>query len=431
MSTSTKKYRVFFSLSAFAFTLIYGAALTGCETMPEDPNYLTAEKLPDFKQADFNRYLAETEQWLRANRVFNSADEDKEIKANLPYELTPDKPNGKGVLLVHGLADSPFSFIDIAEHLAGQGYLVRTVLLPGHGSKAGDLILPTLADWQGVVAHHTQLLKQAVGEVWLGGYSTGANLVSSQAIKDDDIAGLLLFSPAFKPGSAVVSLAPLASHFVTWADRDPEDNYTRYNSLPMNAASIYYQTSQQVRDDLTQADYSKPVFMMISEGETVIDTTYAQHTFNQVMTNPHNKLVWKGEVQPRDPRAISFSMDLPEQQISNGSHLGLLFSPHNPVYGRGGEITICNNGQKTADESKCQAGANVWYSAHGYQESGKVHARLTWNPYFAESMSLLDQVMQQSSLPSRFRTSSTKASTARTITTSLAEQFIEPITLRM
>lgn len=416
MNTFINKNRWRCSLSVLAFILIYGAALTGCKSMPEDPNYLTADTLPDFKQTDFDVYIQETEAWLRANRVFNSVDEDKEIKANLPYEVKPENPNGQGVLLVHGLADSPFSFIDIATHLAEQGYLVRTVLLPGHGSKVGDLILPTLADWQGVVAHHTQLLKQDVDKVWLGGYSTGANLVTSQAINDDDIAGLLLFSPAFKPDAFMVSLAPIANHFITWADRDPEDNYTRYNSLPMNAASIYYQTSKIVRDDLANANYSKPVFMMMSEGESVIDTKYAQNTFNKVMSNPNNKLVWEGENQPADPRAISFSMDLPAQQISNGSHLGLLFSTDNPVYGRDGEIMICGNGQREADEAKCLAGEKVWYSAYGYQETGKVHARLTWNPYFAESMVLLDKVMEQEvQQPSMVA----------------AELFTESLTLRM
>ena len=110
------------------------------------------------------------------------------------------------------------------------------------------------------------------------------------------------------------------------------------------------------------------------------------------------------------------SMDLPTQQISNGSHLRLLFSPQNPVYGRDGEIMICGNGQTTLDEAKCQAGEKVWYSAYGYQETGKIHARLTWNPYFAESMSLLDNVMQQS------------VSQSPAI---LAEQFVKPLTLRM
>jgi len=74
---------------------------------------------------------------------------------------------------VHGLADSPFSFIDVANHLADKGYLVRAVLLPGHGSKVGDLMLPSLADWQNVVAHHSELLKQRVEKVCLGRLRSG------------------------------------------------------------------------------------------------------------------------------------------------------------------------------------------------------------------------------------------------------------------
>ncbi|WP_198435956.1 carboxylesterase [Moritella sp. F3] len=414
------KYKLRLSLIITAFILIYSAALIGFENTPEDPHYLTADTLPAFQQADFDLYLKETEHWLRANRVFDSADEDKEIKANLPYEIKPENPNGQGVLLVHGLGDSPFSFIDIAEHLAQQGYLVRTVLLPGHGSKVGDLILPTLADWQGVVAHHTQLLKQDVDQVWLGGFSTGANLVTSQAINDDEITGLLLFAPAFKSGTFVAALAPAVSHFMTWADRDPEDNYTRYNSLPMNAAAVYYQTSEIVRDALEKAGYDKPVFMMMSEGEHVIDTDYAQSMFSQMMTNTSNKLVWKGEVQPDDTRAVRFSMDLPQQRISNGSHVGLLFSPLNPVYGPDGEITICDNGQREVDEAKCQAGEEVWYSAYGYQEPGKVYARLSWNPYFAESMAILDDVMQQGTLKSSI-----------VLTDALFAPILKPLTLSM
>jgi alpha-beta hydrolase superfamily lysophospholipase len=45
-----------------------------------------------------------------------------------------ENPNGKALVLVHGLGDSPYSFRDIANHLAEQDYLVRAILLPSHGS---------------------------------------------------------------------------------------------------------------------------------------------------------------------------------------------------------------------------------------------------------------------------------------------------------
>ncbi|MDA0150137.1 alpha/beta hydrolase [Vibrio sp. LaRot3] len=370
--------------------------LIGCTSnQSADPHFQAAQALPSHTQASFSEYVNQTRQWLETNRIFMTTDKQNELNQVLPSEYRPTQPNGQGVLLVHGLGDSPYSFVDVATHLAQQGYLVRTVLLPGHASKVGDLQLPSLNEWQSVVAHHTELLKQQVDSVWLGGYSTGANLATSQAIADNDIEGLLLFSPAFEPGSSMVGFADIASYFVTWADQDPENNPLRYNSLPMNAAAVYYQTSEVVRDQLQDANYQKPVFMLMSEGDKVIDTQFAIDAFSQHMTNPSNMIVWQGEEPISEPRSTRFSMKLPEQRISNGSHMGLLFSPTNPNYGIGGSNIICGNGQTASNETSCADGEQVWYSAWGYSEAGKIHARLTYNPYFEQSMAIMDKVMSQ------------------------------------
>jgi hypothetical protein len=86
-------------------------------------------------------------------------------------------------------------------------------------------------------------------------------------------------------------------------------------------------------------------------------------------------------------------MKLPEQRISNGSHMGLLFSPQNPYYGINGSEKICSNGQAEGLEEACQAGEETWYSAWGYQEPNKNHARLTFNPYFEDNMHKLSEMM--------------------------------------
>ena len=380
------------SISAVSATLLT-TALLGCSADIVDPAYEQSSSLPNYQQATFEEYAKETRIWLKQNRVFVSSNETLELDANSPTEYKPQQPNGQAVLLVHGLGDSPYSFIDIAKHLQQNGFLVRTILLPGHGSKVGDLMLPSLADWQTVVSHHTKLLQKEYDSVWLGGYSTGANLATSQAINDPSISGLLLFSPAFQPNSPAVQYAELASHFITWADQDPEDNYLRYNSLPMNGAAVYYQTSEVVREDLGKASYAKPVFIMMSEGDSVIDTQYVAEQFKHTLTNPNNALIWQGESMIDDPRSTALSMKLTKQRISNGSHMGLLFSPNNPDYGINGREKICSNGQGSELEQRCQAGETVWYSSWGYQEEGKVHARLTYNPYFEESMQALDGVL--------------------------------------
>ncbi|MGX9520652.1 alpha/beta hydrolase [Vibrio mediterranei] len=381
----------------FYISVFITAGIFGCSAKNNDPAYQKAKALPAYQQASFERYIQDTQRWLAENRAFKSDDHQQEIALNSPFELVPDSPNGQAILLVHGLGDSPYSFHDIAEHLVKQGYLVRAILLPGHGSKAGDLLLPSYSDWENIVSHHTQLLLEDYPNVWLGGYSTGANLVTAYALNDDRISGLLLFSPAFQPKSEAVKYARFASYFMDWADQDPENNVLRYNSLPMNGAAVYYQTAKVVQDNLATHLFVKPTLMVLSETDSVVDTTAASQAFQNQFIHAESRLIWQGEHPPEGQRIISQTMVLPEYRVSNGSHMGMLFSPNNPYYGQTGMITICDNGQRDIDYANCQSGHQVWYSAYGYQEPNKIHARLTFNPYFQELMQSIDLVMKPNS----------------------------------
>ena len=89
-------------------------------------------------QTSFAQYAADAKAWIGANRSFVlDTDEGRkmELEANLPKEYRPEHSDGRGILLVHGLGDSPWSFSDIAQSLAANGILVRTVLLPGCGTQ--------------------------------------------------------------------------------------------------------------------------------------------------------------------------------------------------------------------------------------------------------------------------------------------------------
>ncbi len=382
------------STFVFYVAAVITTGLVGCAAQqPDDPAFQKADALPSYNQSSFAQYIDETKVWLESNRLFLTQDKQTELQDIAPREYKPTTANGQGVLLVHGLGDTPYSFVDIATHLANKGYLVRTVLLPGHASKVGDLQLATLEGWQGVVKHNIDLLKNDTDSIWVGGYSTGANLVTEQALQDSDIEGILLFSPAFRPNSSAVQYAEFASHFITWADIDPETNPLRYNSLPMNAAAVYYDTSAKVREQLMHANYDKPVFMLMSEADQVIDTQYAISLFSERFSHPNSHIIWQGENTLSEPRSTQFSMYIPEQRISNGSHMGLMFAPNNPYYGMNGSHKICSNGQTEQQELACTNGEPVWYSAWGHTDANKGHARLTYNPYFKESMALLDKVM--------------------------------------
>jgi len=133
--------------------------------------------------------------------------------------------------------------------------------------------------------------------------------------------------------------------------------------------------------------------MMMSEGDRVIDRAFPTAVFEQQFVNSRNHLVWLGEEDLSSAKSTRFSMDRPDLHIVNGSHMGLLYSPDNAEYGEKANITICNNGQSEEQEKACEAGEDIWFSSYGWRVEGKTLARLTYNPYFEESMTELDRVM--------------------------------------
>ncbi|AMO55169.1 esterase [Endozoicomonas montiporae] len=375
-------------------SLLLALSLSGCSQAPDSPAFTVSDSQPAYNQTTFHDYINDTREWLSHNRAFITQNKRLELDSNSPFELAPVKNNPsdktaptKGILLVHGLGDSPYSFVDIAPLLAQQGFLVRTILLPGHGSKPADLIQVTMEDWEDAVSHHADLMALEVDQLWLGGFSTGANLVTSWATqqKADTVKGMLLFSPGYKPKSSLVALSPALSYFKDWADIDLANNYVRYDSLAVNGAGEYYKTSKTVRSDLNINPVTFPVLMTISENDSVIDAENVLSLFETQFTHPDSQLIWYGTApDTKDSRVSVLESSIPEFNISNFSHMNALFAPDNDYYGQNGSYRMCDNGQTLQANEQCPTAKTVWYSAWGYREENKIHARLTWNPYFAE-----------------------------------------------
>ncbi|RTQ35739.1 alpha/beta fold hydrolase [Variovorax gossypii] len=374
------------------------SAVTSISLLGACTTLASAENPPS--SVAFDQYRSETLNQLRTGRSFQGDDKEAELLWNAPQEWWPpqhgahSKPN-KGILLVHGLGDSPWSFHDVAPALAAQGFLVRTVLLPGHGTRPDDLLTITAEQWQRTVQEQAMTLERDVeGPVYLGGFSTGANLVLDYAYGHPEIAGLALFSPGFK-SMPFDWLAPLASRIRPWMITPngsfPTQTPVRYMNVPTNGYAQYYRTSVAARR-LLRRSYDKPVFMAVAQHDSVLNTEYLLDVFQQRFTNPQSRLIWYGSRPGKltDTKRVLIREDrLPEQHISQFSHMGLLFSPENPLYGRGGSLRICLNGQTAQAAQACKQGGFTWYSDWGYREEGKVHARLTFNPYFDWQLSIL------------------------------------------
>lgn len=367
--------------------------LTGCQQRsgPQAP----------LGQDSFRRYQQETRDWVAARRAFQTLDKNQELAWNTPQEWRPAaaRPE-KGILLIHGLGDSPGSFSDIGPALARQGFLVRTLLLPGHGTRPGDLLYVSVDAWRRVVQEQAAILARDAGKLYIGGFSTGANLALEYAMTHPDVQGVALFSPAIKSSTRYDFLAPFAALFRDWLRPPgkvfPQQIATRYLRVPTNGFAQFYHTSAAVQRLLNEQTWNRPVVMVLAEHDSVLDTGWIVDNFDKRFTHPASRVIWYGSPR-REVAGVSRVLVkpdfMPEARISQFSHMSVLFAPDNPYYGREGKEIICANGQEEAEAQRCLKGETVWYSDWGYREEGKVHARLTWNPWFFWQEGVVSEVL--------------------------------------
>lgn len=382
--------------TAAGLSMVFAAA---CSTTAQDD---TAGRTPATAPT-FAAHRAQALAALEGRRRYVSADMRAETEWNLPREWRPAGTPQGGALLVHGLGDSPWSFVDIAPRLAERGLLVRTVLLPGHGTAPSDLMGVRLEDWQRVLREQVTALRDSVGEgpLYLGGFSTGANLVLDYAQAHAEIAGLLLVSPALRSGSRWEWLTPWLAPVVPWllstGDDRPQQTPVRYLNTPTNGFAQYYRSNVAARAALDARPYDRPALLIVAEHDSVVDAHYVREVFGTRFTHPASRLIWYGTEEGKASadartdastgastgRVLVRPDRLPAERISQFSHMGVLFSDGNPLYGRQGSLRLCLNGQEPTEYRRCVDGDEVWFSDWGYREPGKVHARLTYNPYFA------------------------------------------------
>jgi esterase/lipase len=376
------------SVACLALTL-------GCARQPSAADAtVQPENFPAYAQA--SRALIEEK------RLFQTEQRSDELAWNAPYEVRPDAPSDKAILLLHGLGDSPWSFVDIARDLAAQGYVVRVALLPGHGTKPADLIDVQLEEWQQLVEQQVALLRKEFAHVYLGGFSTGANLALAYAVKDPGIRGLVLFSPAFRSSESYDWAAPWLAHFKTWIlapdNSRPQQSPVRYHNVPTNGFAQFYRSSVAVRRLIENEDFDRPVAIVLTEQDSVVDVRYVRELFKRRFTHAASRLIWYGQGDgelAQQRRILTRTDRIVEERISQFSHMGILFSPANPLYGRSGTLRFCRNSRNADEVARCEAGEDVWFSDWGYSEPGKIHARLTYNPYFEWQSGVIRGVLER------------------------------------
>ena len=387
--------------------MLLAVLLVGCTA--SDPLYRPAERLYTAgPEPDYAAYVAGARQHLQQYAVaVDGFDRERQIEWRMPFERAPaahcDPSETTGLLLIHGLADTPFIFRDLADRLAARCVRVRAILLPGHGTRPGDLVTAESEQWLEAARVHARGLSEQVDRLYVGGHSLGGAIATVLALEDPSVQGLVAFAPAWELAGLrdVLRLGTVAEPFIDFIEREPEPNPVKYESLAVNTGDEMGEILGRVQSELEVRPSidELPLLLVATAADSVIDLDYLQRGFRERFTHPDSHmLVYRDTREPLPPwwqaRRMSERMAwLPEHRIVEMSHQSLPVGPNNPLYGMDGLIRHClePNGV-SREECLTRDPQGIRYAAYRGEEerTGRyLTSRLTWNPHFDD---LVDRV---------------------------------------
>jgi pimeloyl-ACP methyl ester carboxylesterase len=231
---------------------------------------------------------------------------------NRSFIMTPTQPKG-GVLLLHGLSDSPYSLRALATELYQQGYYVLGLRMPGHGTAPSGLVH---ASWQDMAAavklavHHVSEKVGSQQPLYLLGYSMGAAQAvnySLDALQDKNLRradAMVLISPAIGV-SAIAALAVWQSRLsvisgmekLAWNSIGPEYDPYKYTSFAVNAGDLMYRLTLEIDRKIAAlnassgtAEFPRTLALMSLVDATVSTHAVVTHQFDK-LENIGNELV--------------------------------------------------------------------------------------------------------------------------------------------
>ncbi|MCW5588240.1 MAG: alpha/beta hydrolase [Legionellales bacterium] len=338
-----------------------------------------------------------------AREMIITANSNFEYKnSRVAEQLQQGKKIRRGIILLHGLLDSPCFLQDLGHFFAELGFLARGLLLPGCGTVSADLWYCTEKMWTEYIRQVAQQLLLTCDEIYLCGISIGStiSLYTQSMMQDPHIKGLILFVPALNLNYKKIILktrfllGKLNAHW-QWAETSPYINPVSYFSYPINAAETSFNFMERVRLQLESiAPLNIPIFMALSEHDETIDNQPALQQFHK-HAHLKSKLLYYATSNPRfaDPRIKIMESVCKKENIISTSHISLTVSPENYFLGRADRYPRFNH-YSTREIGKIKGnivkGATVLCD-----KSHKTWLqRVTYNPYFNDLLTELAQFVE-------------------------------------
>ncbi len=252
--------------------------------------------------------MGEAEELNRFARSSRSFPEKQGVNWNRTQVLSPEVQRG-GVLMLHGMTDSPYSLRHFEELFRQRGFYVLNLRMPGHGTIPAELARVDWRDWSAAVrigAADVQSRLDPQQPFYILGYSNGGSLaleytmdsLNDTALRIPDrlflVSPMLGVSGLARFGRIYYWLGKLEFfHKSRWMDIYPEFDPHKYNSFPMNGPRQSLALTSRVNKQIRSLANSGGMSIMppVLTFQSLVDATVIT---NDIMTRLYDRLPANG-----------------------------------------------------------------------------------------------------------------------------------------
>jgi len=356
---------------------------------------------------DFSKYKSHDDY------VSNYRENIKKIRPNIesdhlamlaPFSTTVSNaercPKKNGVLLLHGLTDSPFTMSNIAKSITNSKYgecaILNIPVLPGHALVPGASLEVTSKHWIDAVDFAIKdLQNRGADDISIIGFSTGGALGLNYVLKTkDENIKLVFVSPALALNISkfdvflVRLISSIGNHInsLAYLEKYSDINPCKYESFSSTGAKDLIDVIDDNNKMLqTRKSVDNPTFLAISSSDSVISFTGVLNLmskFSQVSGVVYDI----GDVSIPD-NFKKINPTLKKERIVDLSHGSLPISPMNSIYGKNAVINYgCLQYEHTDPEKfqSCQRfDPEFYYGSLSKSNRSKYPylAKILYNPY--------------------------------------------------
>lgn len=285
--------------------------------------------------------------------------------------------SNKAVLLIHGFLASPYIMRSMGKVLNAEGYHVKAICLPGHGTDFKALKTVGFEDWKNTIDEAFLELKAKYAEVLIVGFSIGAILGLITAF-EHNAPRVIALSPAFEISNGAKALHTLTKlHlgfllpdlFCTQSEKINLGSYTRF---PAFSVTQVYRAITYYKKLLHEQTHLPKIYVAASTDDATVRFEGVIEAMNHYQEGSHFR-IYSGDPTHVDAHLHGQNKEVIDVcefgHVISFSHVAIPVSPDDPYFGKNGAYY-----GKLAE--------NIKFGEPTWRDKGKAIKRLTYNPDF-------------------------------------------------